>query len=482
MNQAMINRRKKHIDFVFDEYNRIRHKNYRMVKQLGGISGCGVVFEVEDIITGERIAMKAIDTAIAEISCSNKEMIKYTNAEIKAMKECRDCPYIIDIIDAFDYIIDDATDEHVFLIFMPMLMESADYIESKGFDKQVIIKMTKDICKALDYCHSKKILHRDVKPGNIFYSPDKGCFVLADFGVSRALLDNSFAVTPIGSYLAPEIYFHRNLQGRFNSDIYSLGITTLLLLGGKGNIFANIKDNLQNLKPERLRIVLQKAIAADPAVRYQTAKEFFSELNAVDWAEKKPVPKTTDADEGVKAIFADKWSYAESLAKRGHEAGNTVMSCLYAYILNCKDDSKAALDILMPLKNKGNNVAKGLYGIIGFKAAKNSRNDIEAKRCLNYLEESAKKGFSAAQYIIGRWYIDGQAGLKSNIELGLDYIFKSGKQSFRPAMYYLRDVLMRKDNEIESAQSMIDLLEIQLEGYTEDKFSIDMLVAVSVSG
>ena len=141
MNQAMINRRKKHIDFVFDEYNRIRHKNYRMVKQLGGISGCGVVFEVEDIITGERIAMKAIDTAIAEISCSNKEMIKYTNTEIKAMKECRDCPYIIDIIDAFDYIIDDATDEHVFLIFMPMLMESADYIESKGFDKQVIIKM-----------------------------------------------------------------------------------------------------------------------------------------------------------------------------------------------------------------------------------------------------------------------------------------------------------------------------------------------------
>lgn len=473
------NQRINNIKGAFASYIDATGKNLRIVKQIGGNSCCGIVFEVEDLTTGEKLAMKAVDSGIVEANCSNSDMIKYTRAEIKAMRDCADCEFIMDIYDAADCIINEETDEHVFLIFMPILIPANEFIESKGFPQELILSMTKDVCRALDYCHSKGILHRDVKPANIFYSEKLGHFVLGDFGVSRSMLNAKFAVTPIGAYLAPEIRCGRNLKGRYNSDVFSLGIATLLLLGGRGNIFNEIKAILQNMKPESLRVVLQKAIAADPAVRYQTAKEFLSELEAVELEEHDAKALPDDIDACVKAIIDGKGNHALSLAKKGHDSGNIVMSSLYAYILHCKNDSETAIKVLLPIKDK-NKVAHGLYGIIGYMIAQLKRNKAEMQKYLECIKRSAKNGFSAAQYIIGRWYIDGQAGLEKNKDLGLELIFDSGKKMFRPALYYLRDVLMRDDTEIEDSQAMIDLLAIQLDGYTEDQFPVDMIAAIAV--
>lgn len=92
------------------------------------------------------------------------------------------------------------------------------------FDEPLIITWYRQLASALDYLHQRKILHRDIKTGNIFVSADSSVLKLGDFGVAKVLDQTSqMAQTCVGtpSYLSPEICG----RGRYNnkSDVWSLG-------------------------------------------------------------------------------------------------------------------------------------------------------------------------------------------------------------------------------------------------------------------
>lgn len=91
-----------------------------------------------------------------------------------------------------------------------------------------VIKLGIDICSALEICHKHNIVHRDVKPDNLFLSR-QGNYKLGDFGVSRKL-NQTMLVSTKGtySYMAPEV-FH-NKASNIKADIYSLGVVMYQLL------------------------------------------------------------------------------------------------------------------------------------------------------------------------------------------------------------------------------------------------------------
>lgn len=160
-----------------------------------------------------------------------------------------------------------------------------------------VVKLAKDMCNALELCQEQNIIHRDIKPQNVFIS-DHGSFKLGDFGIAKTV-ERTSRGTKIGTYkyMAPEV-FHNRPYGH-NADIYSLGLLLYWLLNDKRTPFLPVPPQIPTADMEdeammrrfrgdpipapahgspELAAVVMRACTADPAVRYQTAGEMLADL------------------------------------------------------------------------------------------------------------------------------------------------------------------------------------------------------------
>jgi serine/threonine protein kinase len=158
-----------------------------------------------------------------------------------------------------------------------------------------VLAIVRAVGSALDYAHSKGLIHRDVKPGNILYTEDYR-IVLSDFGIVRLADDDSSltrGVIGTPQYMSPEQALGHEVDGR--SDLYSLGIVLFEMLTGrvpyKGesavatlSMHATLPVPSTRKFNERVpdvidRIVL-RALAKSPDDRYQTGAELTAALAA----------------------------------------------------------------------------------------------------------------------------------------------------------------------------------------------------------
>jgi serine/threonine protein kinase len=141
--------------------------------------------------------------------------------------------------------------------------------------------------KALDAAHANGLVHRDVKPGNMLLSPQRGedHVYLTDFGLAKksssaAQFTRTGAWVGTVDYVAPEQIRGERIDAR--SDIYSLGCVLYQLISGKvpfdrdsevSKIFAHLNEPPPSLGPASplLDEVIQKAMAKDPNARYASA-------------------------------------------------------------------------------------------------------------------------------------------------------------------------------------------------------------------
>ena len=186
------------------------------------------------------------------------------------------------------------------LIRMELLTSLPKYYDQKKWTEEQTIKLGVDICRALELCGQKNIIHRDIKPQNIFVN-EFGDFKLGDFGVAKTM-DHTTRATKTGTYnyMAPEVYKGQ----RYNSlaDIYSLGLVMYWCLNERRLPFLplppvvpdatankaaldrrmegeSLPDPLHG-SPE-LKSVILKACAADPKDRYVSAKEMREALRCI---------------------------------------------------------------------------------------------------------------------------------------------------------------------------------------------------------
>src|SRR5699024_9189261 len=122
------------------------------------------------------------------------------------------------------------------LIRMELLKPLNEYTRKRTITRQDVIRLGIDLCKALELCQKYNIIHRDVKPENIFIS-DAGDYKLGDFGIARTVEKTTSGLSNKGTYtyMAPEVY--KGEAYGSTVDIYSLGIVLYRLLNGNRTPF-----------------------------------------------------------------------------------------------------------------------------------------------------------------------------------------------------------------------------------------------------
>jgi serine/threonine-protein kinase len=168
-------------------------------------------------------------------------------------------------------------------------------LQGKGLDAERAARLISQVASALDYAHSKGIIHRDVKPANVLLDQD-GRAVLSDFGIAKLVEANTqLTGTGVGvgtpDYMSPEQAMGEELDAR--SDEYSLGVMAYELLSGQrpftgdtpiAIIMGHVSKALPSLHSINPKIskaveqVVNRALAKKPAERYESCGAFAKAL------------------------------------------------------------------------------------------------------------------------------------------------------------------------------------------------------------
>ena len=209
-----------------------------------------------------------------------KDLVENYSREIQAMYSLRENPHIVRIEDhsieelqPFGYQI---------YIRMELLTSLRDHIAGRYVTEEKAVQIGRDICYALTACEKQRIIHRDIKPDNIFRS-EAGTYKLGDFGTVRQmdLSFGTYSAKGTFSFMAPEVYKGDRYDKQ--ADIYSLGIVLYRLMNRNRDPFL---DPLKQL------------------VFYQEREDALRSR-----MEGKPLPKPIDASDKFSQVICKACAY-----------------------------------------------------------------------------------------------------------------------------------------------------------------------------
>ncbi|KAG1951039.1 STE20-like serine/threonine-protein kinase isoform X3 [Pimephales promelas] len=250
-------KKKKQYEHVHRDIN--PEEEWEIVGELGD-GAFGKVYKAQNKETGILAAAKVIDTKTEE------ELEDYM-VEIEILASC-DHHYIVKLLDAFYY-------ESKLWIFIEFCAGGAVDAVMLELERPLTEPQIRVVCKqtleALVYLHENKIIHRDLKAGNILFTSD-GDIKLADFGVSAKNTKtlqrrDSFIGTPY--WMAPEVVMCETSKDRpydYKADIWSLGVTLIEL--------AQIEPPNHEMNPMRVLLKIAKSEPPTLAAPSRWSPEF----------------------------------------------------------------------------------------------------------------------------------------------------------------------------------------------------------------
>lgn len=286
--------------------------------RLIGRGSFGAVYEIQRTVFDdvEKAALKVIsipqnDSDIEElysdgyddesITSTFESHLKSIVAEYTLTRKMNDCVNIVSCDDV-RYIQHDNGIGWVIFIKMELLTPLTKSLPS-AVEENAVIKLGLDLCNALAMCRKHGIVHRDIKPQNIFVS-SAGDYKLGDFGVAKTI-EKTTGGTKIGTYkyMAPEVYNNQPYGGA--ADMYSLGLVLYWLLNERRMPFMPLPPEKlkagteeaarrRRMSGERLpapangsedlKQIVLKACAYNPQDRYQTPEQMRRDLLVVEHA------------------------------------------------------------------------------------------------------------------------------------------------------------------------------------------------------
>ena len=258
------------------------------LRELVGSGGMSSVYRALDRLLERNVALKILHPHYGD----DEEYVERFRREARAVAQLSH-PNIVTVIDRGE------SDGQQYIVF--------EYIDGESL-KQLVdrtgplparraIELVLQVADALAFAHQAGLVHRDVKPQNILVTED-GQAKVTDFGIARSL-DVEHGVTQTGTVLGTSNYLSPE-QARGQAvtpatDVYSLGVVVFELLTGEvpfpGENFVAVAMKHINEPPPpllerrpdvpvRLVHAVERALAKDPAARFQTMEAFAAELRA----------------------------------------------------------------------------------------------------------------------------------------------------------------------------------------------------------
>ena len=232
---------------------------------------------------GRLVALKVVSDPLARDPDFRKRFIQESRINARLTHS--------NIVQVYDV---GANGETLYLVMEYVAGGDLDQRLNQGMRIEELIRVVKEIGRALDYAHGRGFIHRDIKPENILFRED-GTAVLSDFGIAR-VMDHLPSVSQGGTvmgtplYMSPEQAAGRPLDGR--SDLYSLGVVLYRMLTGDVPYRADtaVSIGIKHLQDPVPRLpnylsafqeVIDRALAKKPELRFQTGEEFATALEGV---------------------------------------------------------------------------------------------------------------------------------------------------------------------------------------------------------
>lgn len=257
---------------------------YRLEGRLGA-GGMSTVYLAVDSVLQRKVAVKLLAEHLAE---DEAFVARFKREALAAARLTHP-----NVVQVYDSGIDDSR-HYIVMEYVPG-RSVAQLLKEKGrLDVDEAVDIVCQACEGLKYAHSKGIVHRDIKPGNLMIAND-GTIKLADFGIAKAAeetrITQAGSVVGTAAYLSPE-QAHGEEAG-VASDIYSLGVVTYQLLAGRlpyeysSLTELALKQQTQPLEPlpslndlvsPELDRAISRALARQPQNRFADAGEMAEAL------------------------------------------------------------------------------------------------------------------------------------------------------------------------------------------------------------
>ncbi|MGI9591124.1 MAG: protein kinase domain-containing protein, partial [Myxococcota bacterium] len=246
---------------------------YEILEEIGR-GGMGIVFKARDRRLGRVVALKKLPDNLR----NHPKAVELFLREARASASLNH-PNIVTVHDA-------GQEGEAFFMTMELMegLPLSDILKRHGsLGARDVMKLAIQICAGLLYAHEARVIHRDIKTANLFFTRGKVVKIM-DFGLAKMVEEVRRASTVIGGtpyYMAPEQSLGENVDAR--SDLYALGVTLFELLTGKvpfadGDVAyhhrhtapPDSRDSVAGI-PEELAELVLDLMAKEPSDRPQNA-------------------------------------------------------------------------------------------------------------------------------------------------------------------------------------------------------------------